>query len=327
MFAGELDPNARFNVLVFSKTAAFRHSSIPKGIAAIQTLGQQNNFTVDATEDASLFTDAFLAHYDVVVFISTTGDVLNDTQQAAFERYIQAGGGYVGIHAAADTEYDWAVVRPAGGRVLPQPPGRHADRDGRRRGRRPSPPRPGLPARWTRVDEWYNYQGRQPGGQRRRRRTSARARSTPIHVLLTMDESTYAEDDGTDGVDDDHPISWCQRYDGGRMWYTALGHTQASFTEPNFLKHLLGRHGDRGRHDRSTPTAVCDPNAAPVADGLARPDAATSAPATRWRSPRARPTPTATRSPTRGTSATASTSTEQNPTHTYTRAGHATRPR
>ena len=95
------------NVLVFSKTAGFRHDSIPAGIAAIQQLGQQNGFNVTATEDAAQFTDANLANFDVVVFLSTTGDVLDDAQQAAFERYIKAGGGFVGIHAAADTEYGW----------------------------------------------------------------------------------------------------------------------------------------------------------------------------------------------------------------------------
>jgi cytochrome c len=110
-----LDPNARFNVLVFSKTAAFRQSAIPTALAAIQKLGTENNFTVDATEDGSLFTDAFLSRYDLVVFNSTTGDILNDTQQAAFQRYIEAGNGYTGIHSATDTEYTW----PWYGRVLP----------------------------------------------------------------------------------------------------------------------------------------------------------------------------------------------------------------
>ena len=107
VYAATLDPNARYHVLVFSKTAAFRHSAIPNALAAIRTLGQQNNFTVDATEDASLFTDAFLSRYDLVVFNSTTGDVLTDTQQAAFERFIRAGNGYTGIHSATDTEYGW----------------------------------------------------------------------------------------------------------------------------------------------------------------------------------------------------------------------------
>src|SRR4051812_15770868 len=99
--------NTLSKVLVFSKTAGFRHDSIPQGIAMVQALGAANGFSVTATEDAAQFTEANLAQYDVVVFLSTTGDILNDTQQAAFEHYIEAGGGYVGIHAAADTEYTW----------------------------------------------------------------------------------------------------------------------------------------------------------------------------------------------------------------------------
>ncbi|HEV7712760.1 MAG TPA: ThuA domain-containing protein, partial [Asanoa sp.] len=94
-------------VLVFSKTAGFRHDSIPAGIAAIRQLGSQNGFAVDATEDANAFTTQNLAQYQAVVWLSTTGDVLNATQQTAFESYMTGGGGYVGIHAAADTEYDW----------------------------------------------------------------------------------------------------------------------------------------------------------------------------------------------------------------------------
>jgi plastocyanin len=104
---GDEPPGQLENVLVFSKTAGFRHDSIPDGIAAIEALGSENDFNVDATEDGAAFTDANLAQYDVVVFLSTTGDVLDDTQQAAFERFIQAGGGFAGIHAAADTEYTW----------------------------------------------------------------------------------------------------------------------------------------------------------------------------------------------------------------------------
>ncbi|HKE06071.1 MAG TPA: ThuA domain-containing protein, partial [Blastocatellia bacterium] len=94
--------------LVFSKTTGFRHDSIPDGIAAIRQLGQQNNFNVDATEDASLFTDSNLSLYQTVIFLNTTGDVLDNEQQAAFERYIRNGGGFVGVHSATDTEYDWA---------------------------------------------------------------------------------------------------------------------------------------------------------------------------------------------------------------------------
>ena len=118
------EPGTLENVLVFSKTGGFRHDSIPQGIAAIQALGTANGFTVVATEDAAQFTDANLANFDVVVFLSTTGEVLNDTQQAAFERYIQAGGGYAGIHAASDTEYSWPWYGElVGGYFRNHPPG------------------------------------------------------------------------------------------------------------------------------------------------------------------------------------------------------------
>ena len=232
---GADDPQARFRVLVFSKTTGFRHDSIPAGIAAIKSLGEANGFQVDATEDAGVFNAAALAHYDAVVFMSTTGDPLNATQQTAFESYIRGGGGYVGIHAAADTEYEWPFYgklvgayfrnHPAGtptATVRIDDPDHHSTQ--------------GLPNPWSRVDEWYNYQSPvnpvvggggddySPRGQ--------------VHVLLTVDEASYAEEDGNT-TDDDHPISWCHRYEGGRSWYTGMGHTQATFSEAPFLKHLL----------------------------------------------------------------------------------------
>ena len=164
--------------------------------------------------------------------MSTTGDPLNADQQAAFERYIQAGGGYAGVHAAADTEYDWhwygglvgAYFRnhPAGtptATVLVDDPDHHST--------------VGLPSPWPRVDEWYNY--RAPDGSSQ---DDYSPRTGGAHVLLRLDESTYAEDDGNT-TDDDHPISWCQRYDGGRSWYTGMGHTQASFSEGAFRRHLF----------------------------------------------------------------------------------------
>jgi type 1 glutamine amidotransferase len=224
-------------VLVFSKTTGFRHDSIDEGIAAIKQLGSDNDFQVDASEDASVFSDAILSHYDAVIFLSTTGDPLNDTQQAAFERYIRGGGGYAGIHAAADTEYTWtwygklvgAYFRnhPAGtptATVHIDDPDHHSTE--------------GLPNPWERVDEWYNYQqpdGAVVGGGG----DDFSPRAAGVHVLATVDESTYDEDDGNT-TDDDHPISWCHRYDGGRSWYTGMGHTAASFSEAPFLKHLLG---------------------------------------------------------------------------------------
>jgi plastocyanin len=140
-------------ILVFSETAGFRHDSIPQGIAALQALGTANDFTVDATEDSTAFNDANLAQYDVVVFLSTTGDVLTDEQQAAFERYIQAGNGYVGIHAAADTEYTWPWYgEMLGGYFRNHPPGTPSATVRIEDGDEPSTQ--GLPTTWPRVDEW-----------------------------------------------------------------------------------------------------------------------------------------------------------------------------
>jgi type 1 glutamine amidotransferase len=205
-------------VLVFSKTAGFRHDSIAAGIAAVQALGAANGFAVDATESATFFNDASLARYDAVIFLNTTGDILNASQEAAFERYIGNGRGFVGIHSAADTEYDWAWYGGLVGAYFQSHPAIQAatvvvaDRV--------HPASAGLPVRWTRTDEWYNF------------RTNPRGR---LHVLATLDETTYSG--GTMG--EDHPITWCHRHDGGRAFYTAGGHTIAAYSEPLFRQHLL----------------------------------------------------------------------------------------
>ncbi|GAB3959747.1 hypothetical protein GCM10027614_79930 [Micromonospora vulcania] len=142
-------------VLVFSKTAGFRHSSIPNGIAAIQQLGAANGFTVTATEDAATFTTANLAQYQAVVFLSTTGDVLNAGQQGAFEAYMAGGGGFVGVHAASDTEYDWPWYGGLVGAYFASHPAiqqatvRVEDRANASTAH--------LPSTWPRTDEWYNY--------------------------------------------------------------------------------------------------------------------------------------------------------------------------
>ncbi|WP_425556788.1 ThuA domain-containing protein [Dactylosporangium darangshiense] len=210
-----------FDVLVFSKTAGFRHDAIPAGIAAIQALGAANGFTVDTTEDSAFFTDANLAKYEVVVWLSTTGDVLDAEQQAAFQRYIEHGGGYAGVHAASDTEYDWPWYGELMGAWFTSHP---AQQQATIKVEDPAhPSTKDLPARWSRFDEWYNF------------RTNPRGK---VHVLASLDESSYTP--GTGAMGADHPFAWCHDYDGGRSWYTGAGHTQESYSDPLFLSHLLG---------------------------------------------------------------------------------------
>ena len=197
-------------------------------------MAQRNGFAVDATEDAGAFTDANLAKYDVVIFLCTTGDVLNATQQAAFERYIQGGGGYAGIHSASDTEYDWSWYGGLVGAYFRDHPGVAGVNQQFQQATinvedRKSAATKRLPAQWTREEEWYNF------------RTNPRE---DVHVLMSVDESTYDPRGysvpGGSPPMGDHPISWCHEYDGGRAFYTALGHKGVYWKEPLLLSHVLG---------------------------------------------------------------------------------------
>src|SRR6267378_5228089 len=194
-------------VLVFSKTAGFRHSSIGVGRAAIRKLGQENGFSVDTTEDAGAFTSKNLARYRAVVFLNTTGDVLDAAQQDDFERYIQAAGGYVGIHSATDTEYDWPWYgRLAGAWFNGHPNNPNVKRGSYRVLDTTHVSTKGLPASFERDDEFYNFKSIDP----------------TIHVLVEIDETSY--EGGTNGAH--HPMSWYHDFDGGRAWYTNMGHTE-----------------------------------------------------------------------------------------------------
>ena len=222
-----------FDALLFSKTAAFRHSNIDEATTAIQALAAGNNFTVTATEDSSAFNDANLEQYEVVIFLSTTGDVLNPSEQAAFERYIRAGGGYAGIHAASDTEYDWPWYgNLVGAYFNNHPPGTPTATVKVEDPAHPSTA--GIQRRWQRTDEWYNFRTNPAANPR-----------TKLHVLASLDETTYTPGAGAMGTE--HPIAWCQDYDGGRSWYTGMGHTEASFVDPAFLRSHPRRHPDRCR--------------------------------------------------------------------------------
>ena len=205
-------------VLVFSKTKGYHHASIAAGVAALQQLGREHNFRVDTTQQATRFVADTLRRYAAVVFLNTTGDVLDSTQQAAFEHYIGQGHGFVGVHAATDTENNWPwygrlvgayfkshpQVQPATVRVVDA---RH-------------PATSFLPPQWQRTDEWYNFRDIAPD----------------LRVLATVDETSYTG--GLNGPQ--HPFAWCHSYGGGRAFYTAGGHTDENYADPLFQRHLLG---------------------------------------------------------------------------------------
>jgi cytochrome c len=205
--------------LLLSRTAGYRHESIPPGAAAIRRIGGEHGPTVDHTEDAGRLHDAGLEGYRALAFLSTTGDFLDDRQGAAVRRFVERGGGWVGIHAASAAEYDWPWYGELVGAWFTRHPEVQratihvADPD--------HPATAPLPARWVRTDEWYDF------------RANPRGR---VHVLATVDESTYRGG----GMGADHPVAWCHRVGAGRAVYTALGHTVESFAEPLFLDHLLG---------------------------------------------------------------------------------------
>lgn len=208
-------------LLVLSKTKGWHHTSIPFGIKAVLQIGKEKGYQVDTTVNAADFTDENLKKYDAVVFMSTTGNVLNAEQQAAFERYIQSGGGFVGVHSAADTEYDWPWYGNLVGAYFESHPNnsnvRNATIDVIDKKHQASSM---LPNKWERKDEWYNY----------------KSIYSDLKVLMTLDESTY--DGGTNGAV--HPISWYHEYDGGRAFYTGLGHTDETYSEKLYLDHLAG---------------------------------------------------------------------------------------
>jgi len=206
-------------ILIFSKTAGFRHtSSIAAGKKYIIELGKKNKFGVDTTESGDAFTAENLEKYAAVVFLCTTGNVLNDEQQKAFEQFIRNGGGYVGLHSASDTEYDWAWFGELNGAYFKNHPKPQeaifnvVDTNNIATSH--------LPKVWKRFDELHNFKWI----------------GTDLHVLITIDENSYTG--GSNG--EDHPMAWYHEFDGGRGFYTALGHDNKSWEDPLYLQHVLG---------------------------------------------------------------------------------------
>jgi type 1 glutamine amidotransferase len=221
-----------FDVLVFSKTAGFRHLSIPDGIAAIRELGEANDFSVEATEEAGQFRFANLKRFEAVIFLMTTGTVLEEPQKRALMKYVRRGGGYVGVHSAADTEYDWPFYGRLVGAYFENHPIQQSAEIVTEA--RTHPATAHLADRFAVFDEFYSF------------RTNPRV---DVRVLLTIDESTYSPDPNTSnlpgntpssGIMGDHPMSWCHDNLGGRAFFTALGHESYLYRQDWFRTHLLG---------------------------------------------------------------------------------------
>lgn len=209
----------QFRALVFSKTAGFRHQSIPDAVVAIKKLAKDQVFSVHTTEDASYFTDENLSKFDVIILASTTGTILNEDQKAAFQRFVQSGKGVVGIHSATDTEYEWPWYNQLIGAYFLAHPQQQTLRLEVVDQSHPSTWH--LPKNWLWTDELYEFRDINPD----------------IQVLINADESTY---DPAKPMGTSHPMAWYHEYDGGRVFYTALGHVESAYQDADFLKHLYG---------------------------------------------------------------------------------------
>lgn len=205
-------------VLVFTKTTGFRHKSIPKGVETVKRILQSEDIAAVHTEDARYFCADSLSQFGAVIFLSTTGNIFNDEQKAAFQHFIRSGNGFVGIHAASDTEFEWPWYGElVGGYFTQHPPVQKAKIDVVDRKHLATKH---LQKVWWHKDEWYDFRDIQPG----------------LHILMTLDERTYKG--GTMGKF--HPIAWFREFDGGRTFYTGLGHTDESFDEIPFQQHIVG---------------------------------------------------------------------------------------
>lgn len=218
----------QFNALLITKTAGWHHESINEGVAAIRLLGVRNHFEVQWHQDGIPVTDNYLQNFQVIILLNTTGDIFNAEEQKAIEKFIQAGKGFVGIHSASDTEYDWPWYTKMVGRMFRiHPPIQTAKL------RLTSTHFPGLEGfkdgqYWT--DEWYEFD---------------EEKTTGLNYILAVDETSYNPQvewghnkKKGKGMGSFHPVAWYHDYDGGRSFYTALGHMPAVYSEPAFLQHI-----------------------------------------------------------------------------------------
>ena len=218
----------QFRALLFTKTDGYHHQSINEGVDALREISARHSFDLDWQEDANVFNSRNLERFDVIIFLSTTGNVLNEQQQAAMEAFIQSGKGYVGIHSASDTEYEWEWYTQLVGRMFRIHPVIQTakvtvlDRN--------FPGLERMPDAFWWTDEWYDFREEQV---------------EDLNYLLAVDESTYKPfaqwgNNRSEGMGDFHPLAWYHEFDGGRAFYTALGHMPETYSDKIFLEHLFG---------------------------------------------------------------------------------------
>jgi hypothetical protein len=228
LFSSGVFAQKQFKVFLFTRTAGWHHESIHEGVDAIRKLGERHYFDVDWQENPGFVTEKNLENYQVIIFLNTTGDILNEEQQKAVEKFIQAGNGFVGIHSASDTEYNWEWYTKMVGMMFKIHPLNQTAYLNVVDNNFPGMER--FPKRLLWTDEWYEF---------------GELKSNNLKYLVTVDEKTYkpevkwGRNEGK-GMGAVHPISWYQYYDGGRSFYTALGHIPATFSDQTFLDHLYG---------------------------------------------------------------------------------------
>lgn len=219
----------QFSALLVVQTAGWQHESTFSAIPALEKMAARHSFRLDLKQRAMPINDGMLKQYDVIIFVNTTGDIFNDEEQAAMERFIQSGKGWVGVHAASDTEYDWKWYTDMVGHMFKIHP--HVQTGMVDVHDNSFPGLEGWPKRKMWTDEFYEYLDG--------------TRNPDINYLITVDESTYDTeakwgDNVSRGHGDFHPMSWYRDYDGGRAWYTNFGHVPSVFEDPDFLQHLYG---------------------------------------------------------------------------------------
>jgi type 1 glutamine amidotransferase len=228
LFTSSIVYAKQFNVLLFTKTDGWHHKSINKAVDAMQAMSENHFFNFEWHEDASHINSDNLKKFDVVMFMLTTGDILNSKQQSALQEFIHSGKGFVGVHSASDTEYEWPWYTQLVGHSFHIHPEIQTARlkvlD------RSFPGLEYMPDEGLWTEEWYEF---------------SEAKVKGLNYLLSVDENTYkpAADWGDkkgNGMGKFHPIAWYHQFDGGRSFYTGLGHMPATYKNKAFVEHIYG---------------------------------------------------------------------------------------